>query len=67
MKKTTKSRKRPPHDPNKVVAVKATAKKFEVTEAYVRLCVSGDAKTGQSDDIRKYYQTVYQRIQSVTA
>lgn len=67
MKKGDKSNKRLPHDPNKIAAIRATAKKFKVSESYVRLSISKTVTYGQSDDIRQHYAKIYNQIQSITA
>jgi hypothetical protein len=48
-----------PHDPFRALAVKFTAKKFIVTEAYVRNAINGTAKGGRVEDIIKIYNEKY--------
>lgn len=66
MVKHIKSKARKPHDPNKIAAIKATANHFSVTETYVRRAVVGDAQYGQSEDIKKHFQKIYDKIKSIT-
>ncbi|HMR84076.1 MAG TPA: hypothetical protein PKE30_13130 [Niabella sp.] len=67
MSRTTKSRKRSPNNPNKTAAIKGTAAKFEVTDAYVRMCIAGDAKYGRAEEIKKHYEKIFAQIQQLTA
>jgi hypothetical protein len=66
MLKTTKVRARLPHDPNKVAAIRSTANHFKVTETYVRRAVSGDADYGRSEEIKKHFTKVFNKINSIT-
>lgn len=59
-----KSMKRKPYDAKKSLAVKATAAHFKCSESWVRLCVSGTAKYGNSDDVKKFYTQKYSEISS---
>lgn len=57
--------KRKPYDRIRAATVKATADKFNVTESYVRSCVKGDINYGRSDEIKKYYHEIYQKLREI--
>lgn len=52
-------------DSIRALAVKAVSKKHSVSEAYVRLIISGTKKGGASEDIMREYRTTYDSIKKV--
>lgn len=57
--------KRNRYDAKKAEVVKYVAKQFGVTEGYVRMCITGVANTGQSDDIRCAFNQKYAQLKAL--
>ena len=53
------------YDAKRAEVVKSIARKFSVTEGYVRQCIAGTANSGRSEEIRKAYNEKYELIKAL--
>lgn len=53
------------YDAVRALAVKATAKHFQVTESYVRICLKSIPRSERSKNIRKHCEEKYGDLQKV--
>lgn len=53
------------YDAVRALAVKATAKHYQVTESYVRICLKGIPRSERSKSIRVYCEEKYDELQKV--
>ncbi len=65
MSLTNKNRTIRKYDAKKSLVVKKAANEFEVSEAYVRMCINNDPKTQNRDDIRKFFKKEYEKLESI--
>lgn len=63
---SNKERKtRKPYDGLNALAVKATARHFEVTESYARMIVTGAKKATRSKEIIAFFNEKYRELQKI--
>jgi predicted ATPase len=53
------------YDALRAQAVKASALMFNVSETYVRRCISVNDIGGQSEEIKRYFNKIYNDLQRV--
>ncbi|MES2478749.1 MAG: hypothetical protein V4561_06670 [Bacteroidota bacterium] len=53
------------YDALRAQAVKSSATRFNVSETYVRRCISSTDIGGQSEEIRRHFNLVYKNLQNV--
>lgn len=51
------------YDPNKSLIADKVAKEFMVSKAYVYMCINGEPKTANRDDIRKRFKELYTELE----
>lgn len=54
-----KNKRKSPHDPFRVIAVKDTAAVFGCTETYVRAVINKTSVNGKADEILRFYNMKY--------